>query len=36
VIVFMALSPGFDCETPPMRIPTFPYREREPTFRAAG
>src|SRR3954453_3337123 len=26
VIVFMALSPGCDCETPPMRIPTFPYQ----------
>src|SRR6476620_11469182 len=26
VIVFMALSPGCDCETPPMWIPTFPYQ----------
>src|SRR4051812_31542163 len=26
VIVFMALSPGCECETPPMRIPAFPYQ----------
>jgi homogentisate 1,2-dioxygenase len=34
VIVFMAFSPGCDCEKPRVRIPTFHInREREPTFR---